>query len=62
LKGCRIILPSGEAVIVDLELRYAAPVTLPDGTQANRAGLHFIQTPDKFKKLINHFIQDLDKK
>jgi c-di-GMP-binding flagellar brake protein YcgR len=62
LKGCRIILPNGEAVIVDLELRYATPITLPDGTQANRAGLHFIQTPDEIKKLINHFIQDLDKK
>ncbi len=62
LKGCRIILPNGEAVIVDLELRYATPITLSDGTQANRAGLHFIQTPDEIKKLINHFIQDLDKK
>ena len=62
LKGCRIILPSGDAVIVDVELRYAAPVTLPDGTQANRAGLHFVQTPDEIQKLINYFIQDLDKK
>jgi c-di-GMP-binding flagellar brake protein YcgR len=62
LKGCRIILPNGEAVVADLELRYATPVTLPDGTQANRAGLHFIQTPDEIKKLINHFVQDLDKK
>lgn len=62
LKGCRIILPNGDAVIVDLELRYATPLTLADGTQANRAGLHFIQTPEQIQKLINHFIQDLDKK
>ena len=62
LKGCRIILPSGDAVIVDVELRYASPVTLPDGIQANRAGLHFIQTPAEIQKLINYFIQDLDKK
>lgn len=62
LKGCRIILPNGDAVVVDLELRYATPTTLPDGTQANRAGLHFVQTPDAIKKLIDHFIQDLDKK
>jgi c-di-GMP-binding flagellar brake protein YcgR len=62
LKGCRIILPNGDAVVVDLELRYAAPITLPDGTLANRAGLHFIQAPDEIKKLINHFIQDMDKK
>ena len=62
LRGCRIILPNGEAVIADLELRYATPTTLPDGTRANRAGLHFIQTPDEIKKLINFFIQDMDKK
>jgi c-di-GMP-binding flagellar brake protein YcgR len=62
LKGCRIILPNGDAVIVDLELRYAVPISLPDGTKANRAGLQFIQAPNEIKKLINHFIQDLDKK
>lgn len=62
LKGCRIILPNGEAVIVDVELRYATLVKLPDGSQANRAGLHFIQTPDEIQKLIDYFIQDLDKK
>ncbi len=62
LKGCRIILPNGDAVTVDVELRYATPVTLPDGTKVNRAGLHFIQTPDEMRKLINYFIQDLDKK
>ena len=62
LKGCRIILPNGESVIADLELRYATPITLPDGAQANRAGLRFMQKPDEIRKLINYFIQDLDKK
>ena len=62
LKGCRIILPNGDAVVVDLELRHATSVTLPDGTRANRAGLHFVQSSDEIKKLVNYFIQDLDKK
>ena len=62
LKGCRVILPNGDAVVADLELRYATPITLPDGTQATRAGLRFMQEPDEIQKLINYFIHDLDKK
>ena len=62
LKGCRIILPNGTSVVVDLELCYASPTALSDGTKVNRVGLHFIQTPDEIKNLINYFIQDLDKK
>ena len=62
LKGCRIILPNGDAVVVDLELRHATSVALPDGTSAKQAGLKFVQTPDEIKKLISYFIQDLDKK
>lgn len=62
LKGCRIITPQGDAVIADLELRYAKPITLPDGTLANHAGFHFVQRPDQIGKLINLFVQDLDKK
>lgn len=62
LKGCRVILPNSDSVVADIELRYATSITLPDGTQANRAGLHFIQKPDEIQKLINYFIQDLDKK
>ena len=62
LKGSRIILPNGDSVIADLELRYIASTMLPDGTQTNRAGLRFIQKPDEIQKLISYFIQDLDKK
>jgi len=62
LKGCRIILPNGDAVIADLELRYTSAIELSDGTRANRAGLRFIQKPAEIQKLINYFIQDLDKK
>jgi c-di-GMP-binding flagellar brake protein YcgR len=62
LKGCRIIAPNGDAVIVDMELRNAASVRLPDGTTVNRAGFHFIKRPDKITELMDLFIQDLDKK
>lgn len=61
LKGCRIIIPNGRAVVADLELRYTTMITLPDGTFAHRAGLRFIQRPDEIAELVNFFIQDLDK-
>jgi len=60
LKGCRIIIPSGKAVVADLELRYIMTIPLPDGTLANRAGLRFIQRPDEIAELVNFFIQNLD--
>jgi len=59
LKGCRIIIPSGEAVIADLRIRYTTTVTLPDGTLAHRAGVRFMQRPEKIEALINIFIQNL---
>jgi flagellar brake protein len=62
LHGCRIILPTGDAVVTDLELRYATRVTLPDGTLANSAGFRFFQKSDELAKVTNQFIQDLDKK
>ncbi len=61
LKGCRIIIPCGKAIIADLELRYITTITLPDGILANRAGLRFIQRPDEMAELVNFFIQNLDK-
>lgn len=61
LKGCRIIIPGGKAIVADLGLRYITTVTLPDGTLANRAGLRFIQRPDEIAELVNFFIQNLDK-
>lgn len=62
LKKCRIIIPSGNAVVADLEVRNVKVITLPDGTLANRVGFRFIQRPDEITELINYFIQDLDKK
>lgn len=62
LHGSRIILPNGGAVLADLEVRHIATTTLPDGTTAHRAGLRFVQRPDEIAKLVNLFIQNLDKK
>jgi c-di-GMP-binding flagellar brake protein YcgR len=61
LRGCRIIMPSGNAIVADLWLRYITTITLPDGTVANRAGLRFIQRPDEIAELVSFFIQNLDK-
>jgi c-di-GMP-binding flagellar brake protein YcgR len=61
LKGCRVIIPGGKAIIVDLMLRHITAITLPDGSIANRAGFRFIQRPDEITDLIGYFIKDLDK-
>jgi c-di-GMP-binding flagellar brake protein YcgR len=62
LKACRIIVPGGNDVVADLELRYITSITQSDGTSAHRSGFRFIQRPDEIPVLINYFIQDLDKK
>lgn len=62
LKGCRIVIPGGDAVIADLVLRHIATVQLPDGTFAHRAGFRFASRKDEQQKVIKQFIQDLDKK
>lgn len=61
LKGCRIIMPTGEAVIADLEVRYTATTTFPDGTPGHRAGVRFRQRPEQIEALIDMFVRDLDK-
>lgn len=58
----RVILPNGEAVTADLELRHIETIALPDGTTARRAGFRFIQRPDEIRKLVEYFIEDLDRK
>lgn len=61
LRDSRIIVPGGEAVVADMELRHVASIHLPDGTLAHRAGFSFIQKPAEITRLIGLFIQDLDK-
>ena len=61
LHGNRVVLPNGNAVVADLELRYVTTNTLADGSVVNRAGFRFVQKPGEIKDLIAYFIQDLDK-
>lgn len=60
LKSCRIIIPDGNAIIADLEVRHTTTVTLADGTLAHRTGVRFMQRPKEIEALINRFAQDLD--
>jgi len=62
LKGSRIIVPNGEAVEADLELRHISMIKLPTGTIAHRAGFRFVQQRDEIAALVDVFIEDLDKK
>lgn len=60
LKGCRIVIPGGKAVIADLEVRYTKMIALLDGTFINRAGVHFVRKPEGIEALINRFAQNSD--
>jgi c-di-GMP-binding flagellar brake protein YcgR len=62
LHGCRIVIPGGDAVVVDMELRHVAPQRLPDGTLAQRAGFRLLKKNGELAKLLRLFIQDMDKK
>ena len=61
LKGCRIVIPAGAAIQVDLEVRYTRTVIQPDGTLANRSGVRFVQRPPEVDQLIDVFVRNLDK-
>lgn len=61
LRDCRIVIPGGDAVVVDMELRHVAPQRLPDGTLGYRAGFRLLKKNDDLAKLLHLFIQDLDK-
>lgn len=62
LKNCRIIMPGGDAVVADLELRHITSITLADGSLNRRAGFRFIQKPEQITRLVGLFIEDMDKK
>lgn len=61
LHGCRIVIPGGDAIVVDIELRHITSSRQPDGTLVHRAGFRFVQKPGEIAKLTGLFIQDLDK-
>jgi c-di-GMP-binding flagellar brake protein YcgR len=42
LKGCRIESPSGNSIVVDMEVRYSQLVDLEDGRQVQSSGCRFL--------------------
>jgi c-di-GMP-binding flagellar brake protein YcgR len=60
LKGCRIIMPGGKAIVADVIVRHVTRVHLPDGTVASQAGLRFIQRSEEIAELVGLFIRNLD--
>jgi c-di-GMP-binding flagellar brake protein YcgR len=56
LKGCRIEQPGKDPVVVDLEVRYTNPLTLPNGRHAVRSGCRFVNPSNELMKLISHFV------
>lgn len=60
LRDCKIVIPGGDAILVDLEVRYTAPIAGPDGRAACRSGVRFLNRPKGIEALINLFVRDLD--
>lgn len=58
LRGCRIEVPGGQAVTLDLEVRYSRPVTLPDGQAALRSGCRFVDVPAEARALLASFFKN----
>jgi hypothetical protein len=57
LKGCRIEVPGGRSVTLDLEVRYSRPVTLPGGRVALRSGCRFVNVPAEARALLASFFR-----
>jgi len=60
LKNCKIMHPHGDAVFVDVEVRYSVRVMLPDGEWAHRSGFRFLEQSPGLVELIKIFVVDLD--
>ncbi len=60
LKNCRIIIPGGKPVTVDLIVRHSSSIKRKDGTVATRTGVRFMQRPAEIQSLINIFITNID--
>lgn len=60
LKGCKIVHPRGDAVVIDMEVRYSVRVMLPDGEWAHHSGFRFLGEPPGLAELIKIFVLDLD--
>jgi hypothetical protein len=52
MKGCTFMLPGGEAVVVDVEVRNTSPIVQPGVGPAQRAGLKFLYRPKGIEGLL----------
>ena len=59
LEGARIRHPQHEPIEVDLEVRYATHIKLPNGERATRIGCKILSSPQNLDELIRLFIIDL---
>ena len=53
---CRIQVPGGALVTVDLEVRYSRLVTFPDGKRATRSGCRLINPSAEALEFIHHYV------
>lgn len=60
LRKCKVILPDGSAINVDIEIRHSAIVTLKDGKQACRSGCRFLGDKERIEGLMKVFVLDLE--
>ena len=58
LAGCRLERPRKDPVVVDLEVRYTEPATLPDGKPGMRVGYRFLNPPPAIHSLMREFVGD----
>ena len=56
LRGCRVGLPDGRTVEVDLEVRYSQPITADNGRPASRAGCRIVEPTTSLLTLIRQYL------
>lgn len=60
LHACRIALPDGNVVSVDLEVMHSTNSPLPDGRIGRRTGCRFIGAPEAIDPLLKVYVLDLE--
>jgi c-di-GMP-binding flagellar brake protein YcgR len=61
LMSCKIVLPGGDALVVDLQVCHSGRVRQRNGELAIRTGFRFLQQPAGLEKLMEIFVLDLDR-
>jgi c-di-GMP-binding flagellar brake protein YcgR len=59
LRGCRIVYSGGTVRGLDIEVLYADPVLMPDGSKACRAGCRFVKMNPAMTELMRQMAADL---